>query len=152
MNRIRTVAVIAVATLGLGGCFTSNPNQGAGTIFGAATGAVVGGAASGSTGGALVGALAGGMIGNIVGANMDAANRKAAADAEYRALEYGRTGVPIDWRGKDGYSGNVVAGAPYRVNDVTCRDYTQTIIYNGQPQTARGTACKQADGNWRTVG
>lgn len=151
MNRIRTAAVVAIAALALAGCFASNPNQGAGTIFGAATGAVVGGVASGNTGGALVGALAGGMLGNVVGANMDAADRRAAAEAQYRALEYGRVGTPVEWRSK-GYYGDVVAGAPYRINDVSCRDYTNTIYVNGQPQVSRGTACKQVDGNWQAVG
>ena len=151
MNRIRTLAVTGIATLALTGCFTSNPQQSMGTLFGAGAGALAGGMATGNAGGAIVGAMAGGMLGNIAGASLDAANRRPAAEAEYRALEYGRVGAPVEWRGTGGYHGDVVAGAPYRVNDFNCRDYTHTIYVDGQPKVGRGTACKQGDGTWRLI-
>lgn len=150
MNRIRTLAVTGLATLALTGCL--NPQQTMGTLFGAGAGAVAGGAATGNAGGAIVGAMAGGMLGNIAGASLDAANRRAAAEAEYRALEYGRVGAPVQWKGTGGRYGDVVAGAPYQVNDFSCRDYTHTIYVDGQPKVGRGTACKQGDGTWKLIG
>lgn len=149
MNRIRALAVTGLATLALTGCVS---NEGIGTFFGAATGAAVGGIATGNTGGAVVGAIAGGMLGNIAGANLNAANRRAAAEAEYRALEYGRVGAPVQWKGTGGRYGDVVAGAPYQVNDFSCRDYTHTIYVDGEPKVGRGTACKQGDGSWKLIG
>lgn len=153
MNRTRGLIAIGAMSLALAGCAsTAGPKEGFGTVVGAATGAAIGGLATGSTGGALVGALAGGMAGNVIGADLDAADRRAAMEAEYRALEYGRTGTPVQWRGRGGRYGDVVAGAQYRVNDYSCRDYTHTIYIDGKPQVARGTACRESDGNWRPVG
>ncbi|MCR4282768.1 MAG: glycine zipper domain-containing protein [Bauldia sp.] len=152
MNRIRTTAVLGALSLALAGCFSSGPKQDAGTLVGAVTGGLIGGAASGNASGAIVGALAGGLIGNAIGADLDAADRHVALDAEYRALEYGRAGTPVQWRGRSGRYGDVVAGAQYRVNDFSCRDYTHTIYIDGRQQVARGTACRQPDGTWKAVG
>ena len=153
MNRSRTLAVIGVASLALAGCFSSGPKETTGTVVGAITGGVIGGATSGgSAGGVAAGALIGGLLGNVIGADLDAADRRAALDAEYRALEYGRPGAPVQWRGNSGHYGDVVAGAQYRVNDYNCRDYTHTIYIDGEPQVARGTACRQTDGTWQPVG
>lgn len=152
MNRIRTTAVLGALSLALVGCFSSGPKQDAGTLVGTVTGGLIGGAASGNASGAIVGALAGGLIGNAIGADLDAADRRVALDAEYRALEYGRAGTPVQWRGRSGRYGDVVAGAQYRVNDFSCRDYTHTIYIDGRQQVARGTACRQPDGTWKAVG
>ncbi len=32
-----------------------------------------------------------------------------------------------------------------------CRTYRTTVVVDGQPQTATGTACREADGTWRIV-
>jgi surface antigen len=45
----------------------------------------------------------------------------------------------------------VVPGASYQVNAYDCREFTHTIYVDGEPQVARGTACRQEDGSWRTV-
>jgi surface antigen len=39
----------------------------------------------------------------------------------------------------------------YAQGALTCRQYTHTIYVNGQPQAARGTACKNPDGSWSPV-
>lgn len=153
MNRIGFVGALAVLVLPLAGCMGNGPNQDVGTLFGAATGAVVGGAlGNGSLGAVAAGAVVGGFLGNALGSELDAADQRRAVDAQYRALEYGRTGAPVEWRGGRGRYGDVVAGSPYRVNDYNCRDYTHTIYIDGRPEVARGTACKQPDGTWRVVG
>ncbi len=152
MNRI-VAGALAVVMLPLAGCMGNGPNQDAGTLFGAATGAIVGGAlGNGNLGSVAAGAVVGGFLGNALGSELDAADRQRAADAQYRALEYGRTGAPVEWRGRRGRYGDVVAGSPYRVNDYNCRDFTHTIYIDGRPETARGTACKQPDGTWQVVG
>jgi surface antigen len=140
MNRIRAVAVIGLLSLALAGCMSSaSKDDGGSPVLALASPASA--------------APAGGLIGNAIGADLGAADRRAAMDAEFRALEYGRVGAPVQWRGTSGrYYGNVVAGTRYQVNDFACRDYTHTIYVNGQPQTARGTACRQQDGTWKAVG
>ena len=71
-----------------------------------------------------------------------------------QALEQGEPGEPVGWRG-DGPKryGTVVPGAPYsETRGTRCRDYSHTIYVDGKPQTARGTACRNPDGNWSPVG
>lgn len=150
MNRIGLVAVPAIMCVMLAGCLGGGPKQDAGALTGAVVGGLVGGA-DGNIGRAAAGAVVGGLIGSAVGAELDAADRRAALEAEYRALEYGRPGAPVQWRGRSGRYGDVVVGATYRVNDYTCRDYTETIYIDGRTQSARGTACRQANGAWKAV-
>ena len=152
MNRVRLFAVLGAASLLLAGCMGGGPKQNAGALTGAVAGGLIGSAVgNGNIGAVAAGAVIGGVIGNEIGASLDAQDRKLAMDAEYRALEYGKPGAATEWRGRGGY-GEVVAAAPYRVNDYSCRDYTHTIYINGRPEVARGTACKQPDGTWRPVG
>lgn len=42
-----------------------------------------------------------------------------------------------------------VAAVP--LNDTLCRTITTTADIDGQPQTVRGTACRQPDGTWQTT-
>jgi surface antigen len=152
MNRIGVLAVPAIMCLALAGCLGDGPKQDAGALGGAVAGGLIGGAVGhGNLGAIAAGAIAGGLIGNAIGADLDAADRRMAMEAEYRALEYGRAGAPVQWRGRSGRYGDVVAGPIYRVNDFRCRDYTDTIYIDGRPETARGTACRQPDGTWKPV-
>lgn len=104
-----------------------------------------------SKAGTVGGSLAGGVAGNAIGRDLDAAALRAAREAEYRALEYGGTGTPIAWKQGNG-AGEVKPGASYRVNTFDCRDYTHTLMVGTTPpQSARGTACRQANGTWQPV-
>jgi surface antigen len=146
------MSILGAAAMSLSGCMGNGPSQDFGTVAGAVTGALAGGAiGKGNLGAVAAGAVIGGFVGNAIGEKLDAQDQRLANDAEYRALETGRTGAPVAWHGKSGRYGDVVAGSPYRVNDYNCRDYTHTIYIDGQPQKASGTACKQPDGTWRTV-
>ena len=140
MHGIRTIAVMGVLSLALAGCMSSGSNEDAGSpVLALASPASA--------------APAGGLLGGAVGDELSAADRRAAMDAEFRALEYGRIGAPVQWRGAIGRTyGDVVAGTRYQVNDFACRDYTHTVYLNGQPHVAQGTACRQPDGTWRAIG
>lgn len=50
---------------------------------------------------------------------------------------YGEVAV-LDERYDDGYGG-------------TCRTYRTTVVIDGRPETAEGTACQEADGTWHIV-
>ena len=52
------------------------------------------------------------------------------------------------WKGEIGQLWQVVAAQPYRVGSQDCRQYTHTVVQDGQTKTARGTACRNADGSW----
>ena len=97
----------------------------------------------------IVEAMAGGLIGGELGQNLDSRERRRALEAEYRALEHTPAGQAVAWGRPDGgRSGEVVAGSPYRVGSQDCRQYAHTVRIDGRAQTARGTACRNADGSW----
>ena len=99
----------------------------------------------------LGGAVTGGIVGTVIGRDLDPAAQHAAHEAEYHALEYGKTGEVTAWKSGSA-RGEVVAGPLYRVNSYDCRDYTDTItVGTAAPQSARDTACRQANGIWQPV-
>jgi surface antigen len=70
-----------------------------------------------------------------------------------QALESGRSGAAVPWRNPDsGRYGSVVPGPAYQANGLQCRRYTHTIYIDGQPQVARGSACRNPDGTWTATG
>lgn len=153
---IFAIALVPCLTVGMAACGPGN-KQGTGTILGAAGGAVagaaIGGRGSGRYVGAGIGAVVGGILGNEIGRSMDERDREMAAAAEFRALEYGQPGVPTTWDNPNSqYRGQIVPGRPYQQGGSHCRPYTHTIYISGQPQTVRGTACRNPDGTWQTVG
>lgn len=133
MARAGALLVIGLAGLVLAACSTAGPNRTAGIATGAA-----------------VGDGPGGLIGGAIGGELDQSALKAAREAEFRALEFGRTGTPVPWR-KGAVYGEVVPGARYQVNTFNCRDYAHSIFVGGQKQSARGTACRQPNGTWQPV-
>ncbi|MCB1491917.1 MAG: glycine zipper 2TM domain-containing protein [Rhodobiaceae bacterium] len=160
MTRVSGFALLAVSALALAGCDpygrgpVGGPKQAIGTVGGAVAGGIIGnqiGKGEGKAVATTIGVIAGGLIGNQIGAGLDELDRRRAQEAEYRALEYGRSGSPVAWQNPDtGHYGEVVPTAPYQRGGTDCRDYTHTIYINGRPETARGTACRQPDGTWRT--
>ena len=102
---------------------------------------------------AAPGGITGGILGGAIGGNLDERDRQRAFAAEVQALEYGEPGIPVGWRGEGPKRyGTVVPGAPYQTKGNRCRDYSHSIYIDGQPQIARGTACRNADGSWSPVG
>lgn len=153
---MRATHFVAVALIGatLAGCTATqeNPNMVGGAATGALAGGVIGAIAGRNVAGAAIGALAGGLIGGAIGSALDEQDRQRAQAAEMQALEYGNPGAPVSWRGDNGNYGTIVPGPTYaRGPSPRCREYTHTIYINGQPQTARGTACRNPDGTWSPV-
>jgi surface antigen len=156
--RIGAAAAIAVS---LAACAaTPETGQGAkentGTLVGAVAGGLIGSQFGGGTGervaAGLAGAAIGGLIGNRIGASMDDDDKRRAYAAQMQALESGRSGVAVAWRNPDsGRYGQVTPGAAYQANGLQCRPYTHTIYIDGQPQVARGSACRNPDGTWTAV-
>jgi surface antigen len=131
----------------------TGPREGVGTLAGVVAGGVIGsqfGGGSGRVLGTAVGAVAGGLIGNSIGRSMDEQARQQAAAAEYRALENGAPGAPVAWRHQN-YYGTVTPGAYSDRGGARCREFAHTIYIDGQPETARGVACRQSDGTWTPV-
>jgi surface antigen len=153
--RLAPIIVIAMLPALAAACGPGN-KQGTGTIVGAVAGGAAGAAIGGSKNripGLAIGAVVGGILGNEIGRQMDERDRQLAAAAEYQALEYGQPGASTPWDNPSSqHRGQIVPGKPYQQGNLFCRPYTHTIYIGGQPQTARGTACRQPDGTWKTVG
>jgi surface antigen len=146
------IIALAVASLALQACSSTQFARGTGGAP-LASALVAGGSAGGGAGqqiaATIMGAMAGGLIGGPIGNGLDARDRRAALEAEYRALEYTASGEAVSWRGADARRyGEVVAGQPYSVGAQNCRQYSHTVFTGGQTQAARGAACRNADGSW----
>jgi surface antigen len=146
--RLAPIVMFAILPAFAAACGPGN-KQGTGTIVGAAAGGATGAAIAGGNGSR---AVAGAAVGAVVGRQMDQRDRQMAAAAEYQALEYGQPGAPTPWDNPASQNrGQIVPGKPYQQGTLYCRAYTHTIYISGQPTTARGTACRQPDGSWKTV-
>jgi hypothetical protein len=62
--------------------------------------------------------------------------------------------VAVPWRNPDAASGSSAATPPHTPalppsTAQECREYQQSVIIDGTPRQAYGTACRQPDGTWR---
>jgi len=97
----------------------------------------------------IISAMAGGLVGGSIGSGLSETEKRKALEAEYKALEYTASGQKVTWKSdSSAHSGEVVAAQPYRVGSQDCRQYTHTVFTGTAGQTARGTACRNADGSW----
>jgi surface antigen len=150
MRRNTLIAGALGASLALGGCATDRPNEQAGMVIGGALGGLLGnqvGKGSGRTAAIIVGTLAGAAIGGAGGRSMDDTDRMKTG----HSLETVRTGVPSSWQNPD--SGNQYTVTPTRTYETgtgPCREYTVDAMIGGRREKVYGTACRQADGSWRT--
>jgi surface antigen len=157
-STIVIVALMLAACAGSPDGLGPGPKENTGTLVGAGSGALIGAAvAGGGTGnrlaGAAIGGVLGGLIGNRIGAALDDEDKERAYAAQMDALERGQSGAPVSWRNPDsGRYGTVVPGPAYQQAGRNCRSFTHTIYIDGQPQTARGTACRNPDGTWTSIG
>jgi len=149
--RAASLAALALVPVIVAAC---GSNQGAGSLLGAfsspaAKAAEGNGRVGVSTGS---GALIGGISGNGIGRGMSTRERGIAADAEYRALEYGQSGSKTAWSYPAmNHRGAIVPGRPYKKGEQYCRTYTHTINRGGSPEIVKGVACRDDNGNWRGV-
>jgi len=130
MNK-QTVGTTAGAVIG--GVLASNVGKGSGQLW--ATGA---------------GALLGAFVGSSIGQSLDRADRMYHQQATEKAYT-APIGDTIAWKNPEsGHSGSVTAvnEGPEKSTGNYCRKYKQTIVVDGQAETAYGTACKQHDGTW----
>lgn len=140
--KIRMVLSVASSIL-LAACGTGSQTGGKGGLLGLGSGGSGGKVAT-----TIIGAMNGGLVGGAVGAGLNDREKRSALEAEYKALEYTASGQKVAWQGDTGHSGEVVAAQPYRVGSQDCRQYTQTVVIGGVSSTARGTACRNANGSW----
>jgi surface antigen len=159
--KTKIIALALAATLSLGACAQNgqgNPwgmgnKQTVGTGAGALLGGIVGskmGKGSGQLWATGAGALLGAFAGSSIGKSLDQADmmyHNQAVDKAYGAP----LNETISWRNPDsGHSGSVtpIREGRQSASGNLCRQYKQTIIVDGQAETAYGTACQERDGTW----
>jgi surface antigen len=93
--------------------------------------------------------LKGGLIGGSFGNGLTPVEKQRGLVAEYRALETSFGQAPVIWLDdKTKNSGEVVAGAPYRVGQQDCRPYSHKLTRKVATTMAVGSACRQENGAW----
>ena len=151
----------AVLALGvtLAACTSTGygPKETIGTLAGAALGGWAGstiGKGTGRLAATAAGVTLGGFLGNQIGRGLDAADQQAAYRTEQAALERYPDGQTVRWSNpNNGNYGYTVPQTTYQTSSGQyCREYQTTIIVGGQPETARGVACRQPDGSWQVSG
>ena len=155
---IHLLAVAAVA-IPLGACDTTQQagqKQTLGTVVGAVLGGFLGSKAGGGEGqlwATGAGAVLGAILGSEFGKTLDANDRVMMERTNQASLEHTRTGSISKWTNPDtGHSGTVTPTLTYKQpNGTYCRDFTQTVVIDGQSHNATGTACRQPDGSWRII-
>jgi surface antigen len=150
---LRKASIVALATLPfLVTACGSDHRQGSAATVGALTGSVAAANAGGRNARASAEAVIGGIGGREIGRTMQEGERRIAANAEYRALEYGQSGAAMAWNDPaTRHRGSIVPGRPYQQGRQYCRTYTHTIYAGRSPQMTKGTACRETNGTWHTV-
>jgi surface antigen len=142
--KIRVALVSAL--LAVSGCTTTGSGGPGGTIMPPPASNPPSGGKVATT---IISAMGGGLVGGSIGSGLTDREKRSALEAEYKALEYTASGQTVTWKsGESARYGEVVAAQPYRVGSQDCRQYTHTVFAGGAGATARGTACRNADGSW----
>lgn len=131
-----------------------------GKVLGAALGGAAGGAivsniarGSGSGVATAAGVIGGALLGGFAGSSIDKVNCQNAMAARQQALAQATPiGQTITWN--DPQSGATGSFTPTREGRSQageyCREYTQTIVIDGEQKQGVGRACQQPDGSWKS--
>ena len=150
-----TSALAAVALTS--GCATMSESATAGTVLGGVAGAVVGnqfGKGSGRTAATALGAIIGATAGRNIGKSLDETSQARAGAAAEQALETAAVGSPITWENPDNAEGPARGSATVTRQGTdtegrTCREFQQTVTIGGREEQSYGTACRDANGDWK---
>ncbi len=160
--KMKIITLALVSSLALAGCAANGqPNswgmgnkQTVGTVGGAALGGILGskmGKGSGQLWATGAGALLGAFVGSSIGQSLDQADMAYHQQAFERAYS-APLNQPINWNNpQSGHSGSVtpIREGRQASSGGLCRQYKQTIVVDGQAETAYGTACQNPDGTWQ---
>ena len=127
-------------------------NADIGTVVGGIIGGILGsnvGKGKGKTLATIAGVMVGATIGNSVGEAMDDADKYCAGQAFSTAQD----SQSVAWVNPDTQRRYTVTpnNSYTRDNGRYCRDYTSSVVINGEQRQATGTACKDNSGNWQII-
>jgi surface antigen len=147
MKRILAILLAAL----LAGC-QGMTREDTGTVIGGVLGGVIGAQVNSDSNDArntaiILGTLAGAFIGRSIGRYMDESDRARTA----QTLEQNPTYQPASWTNPDtGRQWEVTPTRTYQDTSGTpCREYKTAVLIDGKEETAIGTACRRADGDWQ---
>jgi len=154
---MRVLALTVVAVIVVSGCDTLQTKEGQGAVFGGLAGAAIGSQVGHGWGTALAmtaGVVGGALLGQHLGSRLDKADRYEQQQAAAQAFESAPAGQSVPWNNPDtGHSGQITPTHTYQQNDGTyCREFSSKVVIEGEAETVYGTACRNPDGTWRTVG
>jgi surface antigen len=147
LGRRNAFAVGLLLLVPLAGCTsTRSQKEAVGLIGGAATGALIG-TGIGGVAAIAIGAVAGGFAGDRIGHSLDERDRAEARRAERSAVILGK---PIVWHNRrSGHSGTVRPIKTFvDAHGRKCREFSHTIVIDGQKQTGIGVGCREKGGRW----
>ena len=149
---LRKYLIAALLALPLVACESYSPSkQDIGMATGAILGAVVGhqiGHGTGRTIATIGGAALGAFLGSKIGATMDRKDQLQTA----QALETLKNNQATSWRNPDtSQRYTVMPTRTYEGASGPCRQFSTVAEINGHRELVSGTACRQADGTWRTA-
>lgn len=142
--------------LALTGCTSdTGPKEVGGAAIGGALGGLLASSVfkGGGSGAAIAAGVVGGaLLGGAAGRSLDRTDRYNMQQAQSRAYT-APIGQQITWSNPE--SGNSGTFVPTRAGQgprgEQCREFQQTIIIGGKPESGYGTACLQPDGAWKIV-
>ena len=101
----------------------------------------------------LLAALAGGCAYDVarVGERLSAADRRVVAEVTAQALEKNKVGESANWsNAESGRRGAVTPTRTFERDGTPCRDFQQTATVDGRTAFARDSACRTAEGGWKS--
>ena len=150
---MKKLMMIGLVTLPLvSGCATKMET---GTALGALTGGALayglGQNSSNKEVWTVLGIGLGAMIGSSIGQQLDERDQMLMAQTFAHTMERAPTNEVGMWENPD--TGNAGTFTPKSTviqnNGQPCREFTQVVYIGGNPESAHGTACRQADGAWK---
>ncbi len=151
-----TIGILSAGLL-LSGCAN---NEQASTLLGQGIGAIAGamlgteiGAGRGNDAAIALGTLLGAFVGGQVGRRLSQEDWTIAGKTQQQTLETAPSGSARSWTNPDtGARGSVSAEPAHaREEAAVCRRFSHTIESEGENDTLKGVACRQADGTWKVI-
>ncbi len=144
LSRIGSIIVVAILAAGCASTSGTGGQSNWDSSFGASNGGI-----ADSEAGTAISVLVNGEFGDA----LQPSDRRAAEDAQERALRSRGVGAAIGWKNdRTGRKGQVLPGPIYYVNDTRCRDFTHELALEDRILRARGTACSGENGKWKIIG
>ena len=86
------------------------------------------------------------------GNSLNRSDKLKLSEAEFRALNYGSTGVPLDWKGSsEDTTGSVVVFQLFKVGKSRCRRFQHRVLIATKRESVAGTACIRESGAWELI-